>query len=629
MLASFFSAAAAVLTRTSRSISAPRNATYETRTLTLDSLEGWDDVIDGSTSAGVNVSHDMALSCAPVWQAWSMISSDTAGMPLNCYKRGQNDTRSVDDDHPAQHLVSVKANRETSALEFWQRIVGHAVLWGNGYGYISRKEGQLFELLNLLPDRTAPARLADGTLFYVTHVDNGDGRWARKGLRQEQVFHLKGPSTENAFGADLIAYARDAIGLALAAERFNARFFAGGCQASGILEIPPTVLLTPKAESNIVEGFRKRTTDDEQFKVAILRDGVKFQQLTINPENSQTHELREDQVRDIARFFNMPPSMLGVPGSVSYNSHEQSRLSYLQSTLWPWMLRIKAESGLKFLSEDEQKTHYFGHNTSKFVEPDAKTTMELIKMGIEMTVFSPNDGRRKLDEPPREGGDVYGNPNTSSPKGAPPEPKQLPAPKPTEEEMRAHVRAVLADYLPLLKGADGRDGKNAETPLVEPIVAKVVLPLSDLRPILADQVNRMAKRMTTDARANAKPEKRAKFQETVDSKAEDYRKAFDDLLRATAGVIGALKNEKPEAVLGAAHGMFFAAFLEGMTATLDKPLSELAANVDAACKAFEDGIAATICDAVLQGGGEPAKWRVTEYAYNDLGLLAKKREPIE
>jgi HK97 family phage portal protein len=416
MLASFFSSAMRSLAGPAR-LSAPTNisaAGFETRIINLNDAAAWGETCDSAiSSAGTKVTHTSALTCAAVWQAVSMISSDVAGLTLNVHKRSPNGDRDIDEKHPAQPLVSVQANDEDSAHDFWGRLVLHALLWGNGYGFIRRDdEGRPIELLNLLPDRTTPVRTRDGLLFYATLVTTDAGNRKLEPLRREDVFHLKGLSIERGRGADFVAYARTAIGLSLAAEEFTCQFFDGGCQVTGVLQLPPTIT-NPKAISNVIEGFRKLTTKSDRFKVAILREGVTFQKVMATAREMETHEMREDQARDVARFFRMPPSKLAIAGSVSYNSQEQAQLDYLTGCLTGWLRAICAQGAMKLLTKEERLgTHYLEHNTSNFIEADTKTMADVLKTLVEAEVISSNEARKKMNLPARPGGDEYQNPNT-------------------------------------------------------------------------------------------------------------------------------------------------------------------------------------------------------------------------
>ena len=293
---------------------AVRGASLENPSLSLDDPATWEGVLGGTKSAaGVTVTHASALSLAGVWQVVSLISGDVAMCPLNVYRREASGDRDIDRKHSAQYLIADQPNRDMPAFEFWRRVMLHAMLWGNAYIYISKigRIGKPVELISLLPDRTTIKRDKDGSLGYITEAG---GQMIP--LMADEVIHVKGMSLDNSKGLDLVDKARESWGLALAAEKFSSKFFANGAQSGGILEVPAG--FTPGAKDNLEQGFTtKYAGNDNAFKVVVLRDGAKFHATTVNPDKAQTHLLREDQVRDVARFFNCPPFKLGIPGSVS------------------------------------------------------------------------------------------------------------------------------------------------------------------------------------------------------------------------------------------------------------------------------------------------------------------------
>jgi hypothetical protein len=150
--------------------------------------------------------------------------------------------------------------------------------------------------------------------------------------------------------------------------------------------------------------------------------------------------------------------------------------------------------------------------------------------------------------------------------------------------------ALVETMISSMEGFVPKPAAEESIPAPEPLTQEG----NAFRPILADLLNRFARRMTKEAKAAP-----AKFQELLDTQASDHRKAFDDSLKAAVGVIAAIKGEKPEAFLSAVHGRFFAAFLAQFAPILDMPANDLAANVERVGKAFEDTIADQICDAVL------------------------------
>lgn len=516
----------------------------------------WEDAFGGGmkTEAGIKVSHLGALKFAPVWQAVSMISGDLAGMTLNVYKVDEKDNREIDWKHPAQFLVSTMPNEETPAFEFWRRLIAQALLWQSSYAYIFRRgrNGDPIELVNLLPDRTMPKRDEQGKLFYATEVD---GRM--EPLLASEVLHIKGVSFENGRGCDLIDKARDAIGLALAAQGFLSKFFANGAQAGGVLTIPVT--MKAEAQKNLEEGWAKKYTGkDNWFKTAILREGAEFHAVTIDAKSSEMHAVREDQVRDVARFFNLPPAKLGLQDSVSYNSAEQAQLNYLQSTLNAWRCSLVSECNAKLLTREQLRTatHYFEHNHTKLIELDVTTLNATLQIQRQNGVINANDWRKKINLPPRTdlGGDSYDNPNTT--------PGGQSTGKPGTEGDDSG-------------GANDRaDARNAALRLAH-------------RELLTDVISRMSRRVGHDARSVAKNAQ--KFQAWLDAGASEHRKVFDDALRPAVNAWAVVSDSEAEPLLCGLSGKFFSLLLARLSPLIEPPntASDLQANVERECSAFE------------------------------------------
>lgn len=515
------------------------------------------------SAAGVAVSHENSLMIAPVYQAISLISGDASKLPLYPFGRLPKDDRRIADDHPAYFPVAVRANPQKSAKRFWRDMMVHALMWGNGYAYIYRN-GKEIELYNLLPDRTAPewVQVVDKSkpsgvrneLVYITEVD---GKLIT--LMPSQVLHIRGISLDGTRGVDLTDCARDAWGLALAAQNFKSKFFKNGARIGGTLELPAA--MTTQAKTNVEEGFRKTYEEgDNPFRTVVLREGAKFHAGQQTLQQGQVSELSDGQKREVASYFNLPPSMLGIRDSVSYNSFEQERLAYLHGCLHHWTGDIADECDMKLLTEKElrEDTHYFEHNYSRFVQGDWLSTVQGLKVLREAEFINSNEGRKKLNLPLRTdpGGDEYVNPNTraAGDKAAEPEP----APKPPAKKPK--------------------DTGNA------------------YRTLLADTINRMSRRVAHDARNSAKTP--AKFLAWLDNKAADHRQIFNEAMQPVAAVC----SDDPGELTSRAASEFFDSLLACLSPLVEpgNAAADLQANVDRELSSFERTAGERIAGLILE-----------------------------
>lgn len=528
------------------------------------------------SDAGLRVTHKNALALPAFFQAISMLSGDAAAVPRNIYEKLPDGDREIDLQHAAEFLIADEWNDETPAFEGWRRIVAHAHIWGNGYAWIDRrgKQGPPNGLWNLLPDRTRPFRQASGEIAYVSEVD---GR--PEPLFKEEVLHLKGPLTlQNGLGLDLVNAAKNCIGLALAAEGFSSKFFANGAQTAGVLTIPPG--LSENAAQQLEDGFRRRTSKDNWFKVLIARDGAKFEATTIEAQKAQLHELREDQVRDVARLFNLPGFKLNLRDSVAYNSSEMAQLMYLQSALSHILLSIKGECQLKLLTRDQRRkrTHYIGHNVQAWIELDVKTHREILEIERRNEIISANEWRRDTNRNRRTdpGGDEYVNPNTKS---------VVPG---------ASGSGGGADE-PIDPDDPAAKRKNPKQPKVTP-AATPPAASSAHRELLAESINRAARRVSFSAKSAAR--KPAKFQNWIDAAAVEILPAFNEIARLPVAAYCSALGGESAPMLISIGSQFTAAAIDRLKPLLEAPYAaaDLETNVAAACLDFESKIATSLLE---------------------------------
>lgn len=380
----------------------------ENPALSLNDPSAWEDVFGQPVTSGIRFGPRSGFRYAPVWRAVSMISGDVARLPLNVYHRTGDQSREKDRRHPAHRIVRRQANPEQSAFRFWRQMMVNACYWNHSEALIDRNgRGDAVALYPLLPDRTAP-KLVNGIVVYVTEITGPDGKAAIRAFPSRNILAIKGPHWNEMEPCELVAQARDSWALGLAEQNFASKFFAAGGRAGGLLELP--LGSSKNYADKLEEGFRKTyESADAWFKTVILRDGAKFHQANRTPQEGQAVEAREEQVRDVARWFNLQPSRLGVTGSTSYNSRSEDNQEYLDTTLSPWLTDIAQECEMKLLSGGQQAadSHYFEHNTDSLLRMDTLKRYQAYAIGVRNHIITPNEIRQRENMNPLDGGDEF------------------------------------------------------------------------------------------------------------------------------------------------------------------------------------------------------------------------------
>ena len=204
-----------------------------------------------------------------------------------------------------------------------------------------------------------------------------------------------------------IAMAKNAIGLAIAAEEYGSKFYANGAAPSGVLEHPGTLKDPSKVRDSWSQTFGGSANS---HKVAVLEEGMKYTPISISPNEAQFLETRKFQIDEIARIFRVPPHMVGDLEKSSFSNIEQQSLEFVKYTLDPWVSRWEQNMIRSLLSEEEKKKYFIKFNVDGLLRGDYQSRMNGYATARQNGWMSANDIREleNLDRIPAElGGDLY------------------------------------------------------------------------------------------------------------------------------------------------------------------------------------------------------------------------------
>jgi len=377
-------------------------ATPENPSFDLNSEEAWGALEANKSDTGESVNLSTSLQYSPVWRATNLISRDVAKLPVLIYKRvGEGKERAT--DHPAYRLLRRKPNAEMTSFVFRQTMMGHVLLEGNAYAYITRDgAGRPIELIPLMPNETYPVR-ENGRLWYVTSV----GGSLRK-LDASSVLHFKGLGYDGLCGYSVIQVAKQSLGLGMAVSKFGRILFKNNARPSVVLEHPG------KLEQSAVQELRQSWERmhqglDNAHRTAILTNGMKAHILSFNAEDSQFLQTRQFEIREVANWFGVPPHKLGDTTRTAFASLEQENQAYLDEALDGWLVVIEEETYEKLLSEEEKDgdTHVIEFMRQALVRADMTTRFAAYATAINNRFMSPNEARSRENLNPYDGGDEF------------------------------------------------------------------------------------------------------------------------------------------------------------------------------------------------------------------------------
>jgi HK97 family phage portal protein len=366
----------------------------EQRAVSFQTIWGAGEPFGLQSESGVNVTTKKSFEIVAFFSAVSLISDTISTLPCGAYLR-IGATRRPLNPRPVW-LDQPDVDLSTRAA-FFQQVFSALLVHGNSYTRVFRDaQGQVVNLVNLDPEKVEVERSKIGRKVYKVY---GEGRI----LTSDEVIHIvdlimPGELT----GLSRVETLKQALGLNIALSDYAARFFGTGASASGVIEFPGN--LTKEQASQLADGFdaRHRNGTRRAHKTGVLSGGAKFVATQLDPETSQALESRKFAVEEIARAFNVPLHLLGVPGTASYASVEQNNLQFVSMTLRP--LAEKVEAAFSRLLPGDA---FIKFQFADLLRADLMARIQSYSVGTQAGFYSTNDIRRLEDMEPVEDGDQY------------------------------------------------------------------------------------------------------------------------------------------------------------------------------------------------------------------------------
>ena len=377
-------------------------------------LGGGNRFLWGSSSSGKVVNEKTAMQMTAVYSCIRILSEAIAGLPLFVYQYGSDGSKEKYLDHPLWRVLHDEPNPEMTSFVFRETMMNHLLLTGNAYAQIIRNaRGEVVALYPLMPDRMMVDRDSQGRLYYRYRRSIDDAPEVGKNkqsdviLAPSDVLHILGLGFDGLVGYSPITMAKNAVGLAIAAEEYGAKFFANGAAPSGVLEHPGTIKDPERIRQSWQSTFGGSANSN---KIAVLEEGLKYTPIAISPEQAQFLETRKFQINEIARIFRVPPHMLADLEKSSFSNIEQQSLEFVKYTLDPWVIRWEQAMNKSLLLESEKRDVYTKFNVDGLLRGDYASRMTGYATARQNGWMSANDIRQleNLDRIPVElGGDLY------------------------------------------------------------------------------------------------------------------------------------------------------------------------------------------------------------------------------
>ena len=211
-------------------------------------------------------------------------------------------------------------------------------------------------------------------------------------------------------GVSTITYAATTLSIASTADNETLKRFATGGRFKAILQNDTSVKGFGEYQDRQMAGMSEDLQDALNRGDDILQlkgDGT-LTPISMSSADMQFLENKKFTLREIARFFNVPPSKLMDDSNANYKSVEVSNIAFYTEALQPIVTEIEREFTSKLLNENTYLDYKFKYDLSSLYALDLESKAKWDKARLDNGQASVNDLRRESDKNPVDkGDDVY------------------------------------------------------------------------------------------------------------------------------------------------------------------------------------------------------------------------------
>jgi len=310
----------------------------------------------------IGVTPTTALSLVAVSRATSVLETAIMQIPVNVY-RGNTQLPTP------LWLETPDLQNQISQAEWLGTTLIHMATFGNAYWHISRGPRGIVNITNLHPADVSVSVDEVGNIFYL---------YKSKTYTSANIKHLKlwsNPSSTSLLGEGPIQRHRSVLRSALDLHNYADNWFRTAAVPTGTLTT--SEFLSADVARQNKEAF---VASQQERSIAVLSSGLKYDSITLSPEQAQFLENQKFITRQICMMFGVPTMYLGmgIEGQgMTYINGNEDRAKLFEDGLQQYIVRIQ-----QAITDLLPRGQYAEFNLTEFLRPNVKTRYESYAIGL-------------------------------------------------------------------------------------------------------------------------------------------------------------------------------------------------------------------------------------------------------
>ena len=301
------------------------------------------------------VTFDSAMTLSAVFACVKILTESVATLPLQMYKLNADGTRTQVKDHDVIRLLYNKPNRYQTRVEFFEQLMLNLVA-GNAYVKKDYSGKKLVSLQVINSGSVDPSIQENGTPLYKCKIGNKTYEYSDK-----EIWHIKLFGT-GFVGMSPIAYGAQSIGVGLAGVDKTSRLMSNGAKPTGAILTPKWL---QKEQRNQIREEMDMLVNGDDGDMPVLEGDMKFEQISLTPEDLELIEIRRLSVEESCRYFGVNPILIfSTDSSTTWGSGiEQLVDGFHKFGLRPYLERIEESARIHLLQRHEWDEYEFEFKT--------------------------------------------------------------------------------------------------------------------------------------------------------------------------------------------------------------------------------------------------------------------------
>ncbi len=350
-------------------------------------------MVDGTQPVTI----DNALQISAVWASAAVIANTIGTLPLLVYENKLDGMRILARGSSLWVLLHTSPNARMTSAEFWTAMLLNLALRNNAYARIERDEaGEAYTLWPMAADQVE-VQIIGNEAVYLYRVGNDVAA-----LAADSVLHIKGMGN-GTMGLSRLDYMRATTSEAANSTAAANKLFSSNGKPTGVLMVDN--VLSPAQREAIRANFAEMQVGNTS-RLFVLEANMKYQQLSLAPEDMQLLETRHFGVEEIARWFGVPPVLIGHSNVTTWGSGiEQIVEGFYKFTVRPVLVGIEQAVAKRVLTPAQRARYTVEFNFDGLLRVNIKDRAEVYSKMLQNGVYTRNEARQLENMPPVPGGD--------------------------------------------------------------------------------------------------------------------------------------------------------------------------------------------------------------------------------